>query len=73
MSVFVDSSVWFAAANSSDRHNVRAKVVLKSIPTAVITDHVLVETWLLLNSRMHRRAAESSGAPSEPAPPRLKK
>lgn len=58
MSVFVDSSVWFAAANIREGRNARAKELLSQIRAAVTTDHVLVETWLLLNSRVHRHAAE---------------
>ena len=58
MSVFVDTSVWFAAANIRDRHNRRAKALLVDIAGAILTDHVLVETWGLLNSRVHRNAAE---------------
>ena len=58
MNVFVDSSVWFAAANIRDQRNTRAKVLLGHIDAPLLTDHVLVETWLLLNSRVHRFAAE---------------
>jgi len=58
VSTFVDSSVWFAAANIRDRLNQRAKAILAEIAAPVMTDHVLVETWLLLNSRVHRDAAE---------------
>jgi predicted nucleic acid-binding protein len=58
LSVFVDTSVWFGAANSRDRHNARAKSILAGIVAPVLTDHVLVETWLLLNARLHRQAAE---------------
>lgn len=58
MSVFVDTSVWFGAANIRDRHNARAKGVLADIARPVLTDHVLVETWTLLNARVHRQAAE---------------
>jgi predicted nucleic acid-binding protein len=57
--VFVDTSVWFAAANIRDRHNARAKRLLTAIRPAALTDHVLVETWGLLNSRVHRTAAEN--------------
>jgi predicted nucleic acid-binding protein len=59
LSTFVDSSVWFAAANIDDRYNEQAKRLLPSIAAPITTDHVLVETWLLLNSRVHRRAAEN--------------
>ena len=59
MSVFVDSSVWFAAANIRDQHNDRAKQVLGTLRTPLTSDHVVVETWLLLNSRVSRAAAET--------------
>lgn len=59
MNTFVDTSVWFAAANIRDRYNPRAKQILAAIAGLVITDHVLVETWRLLNSRVHRQAAEN--------------
>ena len=58
MSVFVDSSVWFAATVVRDRRNVDAKSILLGTTEHVTTDHVLVETWLLLNSRYHHHAAE---------------
>jgi uncharacterized protein len=58
LSVFVDSSVWFAASNTRERRNERAKRILIDITAPLTTDHVLVETWLLLSSRVHRHAAE---------------
>ncbi len=58
MSVFVDTSVWFAAADSSDLDNGRAKGILASGEPLLTTDHVLAETWTLLRSRIHRQAAE---------------
>ena len=58
MSIFVDTSVWFAAAAKGDRSNEVAKSVLQSVPDHVTTDHVLIETWLLLNSRFGRDPAE---------------
>jgi len=58
LSVFVDSSIWFAAVVESDRDNERARSILTATTGHVTTDHVLVETWLLLNSRCHRKAAE---------------
>lgn len=58
MSVFIDTSVWFATVVTSDRNNVRAKAILQQIDGSLTTDHVIVETWLLLNSRHHRRGAE---------------
>jgi predicted nucleic acid-binding protein len=41
-----------------DRDNARAKSILNDIKEALTTDHVVVETWLLLNSRYDRRGAE---------------
>jgi len=58
VTVFVDSSVWFAAANIRDHYNVRAKQILAELPGRLTTDHVIVETWLLLNSRVGRHSAE---------------
>jgi predicted nucleic acid-binding protein len=58
VSVFVDTSIWFAAANSRDHLSVRAKEILSNIDIPVLTDHVLVETWLTLNSKVNRVAAE---------------
>jgi uncharacterized protein len=58
VSVFVDTSVWFGAANSRDRQNARAKKILSDLIAPVLTDHVLVETWTLLNARINRQAAE---------------
>ena len=58
MTIFVDSSVWFAAIVARDRNNARAKSFLQSATACVTTSHVVVETWLLLNSRYHRRGAE---------------
>jgi uncharacterized protein len=59
LSVFVDTSVWFAAVAKRDRDNSLAKAILQSVPDHVITDHVLAETWLLLNSRFGRGIAET--------------
>ena len=58
MSVFVDSSVWFAAIVTKDRRNVDAKSILRETADHVTTDHVLVKTWLLLNGRYHYQAAK---------------
>lgn len=58
MSLFVDTSVWYAAADSADIGNSRAKVILTGGDPLVTTDHVLVETWTLLRFRIHRQAAE---------------
>lgn len=59
MSIFVDSSVWFSLVVVRDRDNKRAKAILQGEANPTTTDHVVVETWLLLNSRYHRHAAET--------------
>ena len=58
MSIFVDTSVWYAAADSGDAGNTRAKAILAAGEPLVTSDHVLIETWTLLRYRIHRRAAE---------------
>ena len=58
MSIFVDTSVWYAAADSGDASNARAKAILAAGEPLVTSDHVLIETWTLLRYRIHRRAAE---------------
>lgn len=59
MNVFIDTSVWFAAANVRDHHNRRAKQVLREAETPVLSDHVLIESWRLIRDKVHRNAAEN--------------
>jgi predicted nucleic acid-binding protein len=58
VSLFVDTSAWYAAADVDDRSNARAKEILSAGDRLVTTDHVLDETWVLLRYRLHRQAAE---------------
>ncbi len=58
MSLFVDTSVWYAAADKSDIGNSRAKAVLSGGEPLVTTDHILIETWMLIRHRLGRPAAE---------------
>jgi predicted nucleic acid-binding protein len=58
VSAFVDTSVWYAAADRGDRSNARAKEILAQLERPVTTDHVLVEAWLLLRHRIGRAVAE---------------
>ncbi len=58
MSLFIDTSVWYSAADSSDIDSGRAKAILSKGEPLLTTDHVLVETWMLLRNRIHRKAAE---------------
>ncbi len=57
MSLFVDTSVWYAAVDAADRSNSRAKELLSSGEPLVTSDHVLVESWMLLERRVHPQAA----------------
>jgi predicted nucleic acid-binding protein len=57
LSLFVDTSAWYAAADRGDASNARAKELLSGDEARVTTDHVLVETWWLLRSRLGRSAA----------------
>ena len=47
MTLFVDSSTFYAAADQSDRGNRRAKEILAAGERLVLSGHVLVETWML--------------------------
>lgn len=58
MSVFVDTSAFYAAADAGDVDHNRAVDVLGSAGQLVTTDHVLVETWHLLAARGGRFVAE---------------
>ncbi|HWG20621.1 MAG TPA: PIN domain-containing protein [Terracidiphilus sp.] len=58
MSLFVDTSIWYAAADSSDLNNARAIRTLSGDEALVTTDHVLTETWRLIHHRIGRKAAE---------------
>jgi predicted nucleic acid-binding protein len=57
MTTFVDSSAWYAAADSSDVNNARAKAILTGTASRLTSDHVLVETWRLVHHRLGRTAA----------------
>jgi predicted nucleic acid-binding protein len=58
MSLFVDTSAWYAAADDRDASHARAAGILRAGETLVTTDHVLVETWTLVRHRIGRSAAE---------------
>jgi uncharacterized protein len=58
MSVFVDTSVWYAAADSGEDRHVRAERILASGEPLLTSDHVLIDTWLLLKSRLGLHAAD---------------
>jgi predicted nucleic acid-binding protein len=58
LSLFVDTSAWYAAADRGDRRNARAKRILSADEPLVTTDHVLVETWFLLTHRLGQNAGD---------------
>lgn len=58
MSLFVDTSIWYACADKSDASNARAKAVLSGGEPLITSDHILVETWTLIRNRLGRLAAE---------------
>ena len=59
MTVFVDSSVWFAAVFARDAQYARATQILGEARGLITTDHIVVETWLLLKNRFNQTAAEA--------------
>jgi predicted nucleic acid-binding protein len=58
MSLFVDTSIWFAAVDAADSGNPSARAVLSSGETLITTDHVLAEAWTLLHHKVNRKAAD---------------
>lgn len=58
MSVFVDSSAFYAAADDGDRSNAHARALLSRGEGLLTTDHVLVESWLLMQRRLGAAAAD---------------
>lgn len=57
VTLFVDTAVWYAAADRGDARNDRAKRLVLLDESLVTTDHVLVESWLLLRHRLGAVAA----------------
>jgi predicted nucleic acid-binding protein len=58
--LFVDTSGFYALADRSDRHHAAARAALDRRAADeewITTDHVVVETWLLLRSRLGYVAA----------------
>jgi uncharacterized protein len=59
LTLFVDSSAFYAAADSSDRSHESTTQVLGAGEPLVTSDQVLAESWLLLRHRLGRPAANA--------------
>lgn len=60
MTLFVDTSAFFALANVADKHHAEAVAAYQANvgdDDLQTSDHVIIETWYLLRSRLGRRAA----------------
>ena len=56
--LFVDTSIWYAAADDGDAHNEVARSLLTEHAGALVTsDLVLAELWNLLSARSHHHTA----------------
>ena len=56
--VFVDTSIWYAAADAGDAHSQVARSLLtQHAGTLVTSDLVLAELWNLVNGRADHRVA----------------
>jgi predicted nucleic acid-binding protein len=59
VTLFVDTSVLYAALDRADVGHVRARELLSMRESLLTTDHVLVETWLLAQRRLGQLVAEA--------------
>jgi predicted nucleic acid-binding protein len=58
VTLFVDTSAFYAAADAGDQGHERTREALSSGEPLVTSDHVVVETWILLRHRLGREATE---------------
>lgn len=59
MTLFVDTSVLYAVADRTDSANATAKSILVSGEDLMTSDHVLIESWRLIQKRLGHRAADA--------------
>jgi predicted nucleic acid-binding protein len=59
MNAFVDTSAWFAAVSVKDRHHRRASELLDARLRLLTSTFTIIETWLLLRTRINFAIAES--------------
>lgn len=60
MSILVDTGAWYAVADTSDRYHEKARgfyAERAGRASLVTTDHILAETWTLLDSHLGRSVA----------------
>jgi len=58
MTLFVDTSTFYAAADIGDLNHARAAAIIESGERLLTSDHVLVESWLLIRRRLGADAAK---------------
>jgi uncharacterized protein len=58
MILFVDTSIFYAAVDSSDKSNKSAKAILASDQSVLTSNLVLAESWNLINNKIGKVAAE---------------
>lgn len=60
MTVFVDSSAWYAVADAGDASHLRASIRIQKFAGRMLTsDHVLIETWCLASRRLGVNTADT--------------
>jgi predicted nucleic acid-binding protein len=58
LSIFVDTSAFYAAADRSEPAHERTSAALAGADRLVTSDHVLLESWFLLDGRLGRHVAQ---------------
>lgn len=59
MTAFVDTSAWYAALDAADASHAPTAKLLGEHTPQLTSDHVLVETWLLVARRLGFEVAEA--------------
>jgi predicted nucleic acid-binding protein len=58
LTLFVDTSIFYAVLDRNDQYHARAGTVTSSDDRLLTTDHVLIECWRLARVRLGREVAE---------------
>jgi predicted nucleic acid-binding protein len=59
LTAFVDTSVWYSAADRGDKRHEQAARILSEQISLVTSDHVLVESWNLMRNRLGASVADA--------------